>query len=81
MVSNIMMVGISWLNIGRNSGLLRAQGLLFWTSESNYRVESFYYIIKISTYLQQYLCIHLHNFCGRKDVTFLSERTLKGMSA
>lgn len=75
------MVGISRLDVGSNSELLRAHGLLCWTSESSYRVESFYYIIKISTYLQQYLSIYLHSFHCMKDVTFLSERTLKGMSA
>lgn len=68
-----MMVGISGLNFGNNSGLLRAQGLLGWTSESNAKVESFYYIIKIPTCLRLYLCIYLHTFHCMKDVTFLSE--------
>lgn len=76
-----MMIEIPRLNVGSNSRLLRAQGLLYWTSESNDRVESFYYVIKISTSLQQYLCVHLHTFHCMKEVSFLSERTLKGMSA
>lgn len=61
--------------------LVETVGYLCWTSESNFRVESFCYIIKISTYLQQYLCIYLHSFHCMIDVTFLSERTLRGMSA